>query len=241
MGIIKKLKRRKIMSDFKKDFYSKQEALRDGRFKCEEEDLYPILNEAVPNTPFDAHYIYHPAWAAHMLAATKPERHVDISSSLSFVTMASAIVPVDFYDFRPPKIALDNFSAGFADVCALPFADNSLASLSCMHVMEHIGLGRYGDPFDPQGDLKGMAELQRVLAPGGRLLFVVPICGTPRIHFNAHRYYSYDLVLSSFEGLTLEKFALVTDEPSFIMEATKALSDAQDKGCGCFSFLKPEV
>ena len=36
-----------------------------------------------------------------------------------------------------------------------------------MHVVEHIGLERYGDPFDSQGDLKPMRQLERVLAPQG--------------------------------------------------------------------------
>jgi hypothetical protein len=36
-----------------------------------------------------------------------------------------------------------------------------------MHVVEHIGLGRYGEPMDEQGDLKAIEELKRVLAPGG--------------------------------------------------------------------------
>jgi len=44
-----------------------------------------------------------------------------------------------------------------------------------MNVVEHVGLGRYGEPLDPEGDIKAMRELRRVLAPGGSLLFVVPV------------------------------------------------------------------
>ena len=81
--------------------------------------------------------------------------------------------------------------AGQTDICALPFADGSIQSLSCMHVVEHVGLGRYGDPLDPMEIEWQCSELQRVLAPGGDLLFVVPV-GKPRIMYNAHRIYSYD-------------------------------------------------
>ncbi len=46
---------------------------------------------------------------------------------------------------------------------------------SCMHTIEHIGLGRYGDPLDAVGDQTALSELQRVVAPGGSLLIVVPV------------------------------------------------------------------
>jgi hypothetical protein len=36
-----------------------------------------------------------------------------------------------------------------------------------MHVVEHIGLGRYGDPIDPDGDLKAISELKRVVQKRG--------------------------------------------------------------------------
>ena len=80
-----------------------------------------------------------------------------------------------------------------------------------MHVAEHIGLGRYGDPLDPDGDLKAMGELKRVLAPGGLLLFVVPV-GQPRVCFNAHRIYSYGQIVEAFAKLYLEEFALIPDD-----------------------------
>jgi hypothetical protein len=93
--IPKLLKHLYNLYNFKKDFHKKQELLKDGRFKCEEKDLWPILNENIPNTLFDHHYLYHPAWAIRMLASNTPERHVDICSPLSFISMASAILPID--------------------------------------------------------------------------------------------------------------------------------------------------
>ena len=77
-------------------------------------------------------------------------------------------------------------SSGYADLANLPFEINSVQSLSCMHTVEHVGLGRYGDPIDPDGDLKAIKEIKRVLAVNGNLLFVVPI-GKPKIVYNAHR------------------------------------------------------
>jgi hypothetical protein len=162
---------------------------------------------------------------------------VDISSTLHFCSIVSAFIPVKFYDYRPADLCLSGLSSEFADLLALPFPSASVESLSCMHTVEHVGLGRYGDPIDPDGDLKAIAELKRVLAPGGSLLFVAPV-GRPKIVFNAHRIYAYDQVVSYFADLDLREFALVPDRGPLITLATKALADAQTYGCGCFWFQK---
>lgn len=210
------------------------------RFPLRWKDRLPCLHDKTSTTSFDHHYIYHPAWAARVLADLKPSSHIDISSSLHFCSMVSAFLPVQFYDYRPAKLLLDSLSTGAADLLNLPFADGSVASLSCMHVVEHVGLGRYGDPLDPDGDLKAIAELTRVLAVNGSLLFVVPM-GRPRIMFNAHRIYSYRQVVSYFSELQLREFSLIPDnaqEAGLIRNASPELADAQSYGCGCFWFTR---
>lgn len=215
---------------------------KEGRFNVTWEDRYPQLFDKTTETSFDAHYIYHPAWAARILARNKPPYHTDISSKLDFSTLVSAFIPVKFYDYRPAHITLSNLTSEHADLMHLPFADASVPSLSCMHVIEHIGLGRYGDTIDPEGDLKAMSELKRVLAQGGTLLFAVPI-GSPRIHFNAHRVYAYEQIRDYFKDFMLEEFALIPDnamQVGMITNATKEHADAQNYGCGCFWFIKNE-
>lgn len=204
-------------------------------------DRYPCLNDNCGTTPFDAHYTYHPAWAARIIAQTKPAVHVDISSTLHFCSILSAFVPVKFYDYRPADLELPGLSSGSANIVSLPFSSNSIKSLSCMHTVEHIGLGRYGDPLDPDGDLKAIAELKRVLAVGGNLLFVVPVGGTAKIMFNAHRIYTYGQIVGYFSDLQLVEFSLIPDTPQsngLISNATEDDANKCSYGCGCFWFQK---
>jgi SAM-dependent methyltransferase len=200
-------------------------------------DAYPCLNDKIKTTPFDHHYTYHPAWAARIVAKTKPQMHVDISSILSFSSIVSAFVPVQFFDYRPAKLNLSNYESGFADLKKLHFADNSVSSLSCMHTIEHIGLGRYGDELDTDGDVKAIAELKRVLQPGGNLLFVTPV-GKPKVEFNAHRIYSFEQIIAYFSPLTLQEFSLIPDDGGLIENANPLLVQQQNYGCGCFWFKK---
>lgn len=203
----------------------------------------PCLYDNTGNTGFDRHYIFHTAWAARVVVQNKPTKHVDISSSLYFCSILSAFIPIEFYDYRPAKLDLDNLHSKGGDLLQLPFQDGSIKSLSCMHVVEHIGLGRYGDTVDSHGDLRAIAELKRVLAPMGDLLFVVPI-GRPGVMFNAHRIYSYEQIMQYFSDLTLKEFALIPDDETtggLMRHANPNLVKEQTYACGCFWFQKPNL
>jgi SAM-dependent methyltransferase len=220
--------------------FKRKSLQRAKRFPMRWADRFPCLKDRTASTDFDRHYVYHTAWAARQLALIKPSSHVDFSSSLYFCSIVSAFVPVKFYDYRPADLQLTGLTSEPADLLSLPLKSGSLQSLSCMHVVEHVGLGRYGDKLDPDGDLKAISELKRVLAPGGSLLFVVPI-GKPKIMFNAHRIYAFDQIAQYFRDLELKAFALIPDNPAeggLIEQATKEMADAQHYGCGCFWFKK---
>lgn len=212
----------------------------DKRFSLDFLSQYPCLFDKTSDTPFEPHYIYHPAWAARVLKKLKPKKHIDISSTLSFCTIVSAFVPVEFYDYRPANLKLSNLQSKHADLSELPFKSGSIESLSCMHTIEHIGLGRYGDPIDPQGDLKGIAELIRVTKKGGSILFVTPV-GKRQLRFNAHRIYAYDDIIKYFADCTLKEFTLVADnvfEVGLLINPPKNVTNKQEWGCGCFWFVK---
>ena len=212
----------------------------NNRFTCNWEDRYPCLDDYTANTPVDRHYVLHPAWAMRILVQSKPDYHIDIASTLRFVAQLSCIIPVKHYDYRPPLLSIDNLVCGQVDLTNLPFTANSITSLSCMHTLEHVGLGRYGDPMDCDGDIKAASELERVLSPGGNLLIVVPV-GRSRIEFNAHRIYYYRQVLNLFPTLQLKEYSLIPDSHEtgdIIYGASETLTNSQYHGCGCFWFTK---
>ena len=146
-------------------------------------DAFPQLGENTTVTSVDPHYFYVNGWAMRRIVAEKPTEHVDIGSQIIFVNLLSAVIPVTFVDYRPLEVRMDGLTNRSGDILNLPFADGSIASLSCLHVAEHIGLGRYGDPLNPQGTRKACFELQRVLAPGANLYFALPV-GKPRVCLN---------------------------------------------------------
>lgn len=210
------------------------------RFDFKLIDLHPCVNDKTVNTGFDRHYVFHTAWAARKIKEINPTIHHDISSSVYFNALVSAFVPIHFFDYRPAIMNLSGLESSHADLYDLPFDNECIISLSCMHVVEHIGLGRYGDPIDYDGDLKAIKEIKRVLAPRGDLLFVVPI-GKNIIMYNAHRIYSYKQIIEYFEGLRLVEFSLIQDDRhggTIIQNATEEMANAQEYGCGLFWFKK---
>lgn len=210
------------------------------RFNLSVLDFYPRLKDKTIKTGFDRHYVYHTSWAARKVKEINPGLHVDISSSLYFSGIVSAFVSVKFYDYRPAQLKLSNLQSNSCDLLKLYFPDNSIKSLSCMHTVEHVGLGRYGDTINPDGDIQACKELSRVLAVDGCFIFAVPI-GKPKIEFNAHRIYSYEQVLNLFPDLKLIEFSIITDtveQGDFIENADPQLIQSQNYACGCFLFRK---
>ena len=209
----------------------------DDRFTVDEKDFLRCLDDNTEFTGFDAHYIYHPAWAARVVKKINPKYHIDISSTPHFCSILSAFIDVKFYDYRPAKLNLNNLTSEKIDLTDIFFDDNSVECISCMHTIEHIGLGRYGDPINPQGDIKAIDELKRITKSGGNLLLVFPV-GKPKIMFNAHRIYSFEMIIELMDGFTLKEFSMVYDNQEFIENANPEDVKNQKYACGCFWFIK---
>ena len=162
----------------------------------------PQVHDLTPRSPFDPHYFYQDVWAAQRVAELGPKRHVDVGSRVDLVGFLTAITEVTFVDIRLLEAEVEGLSSVEGSVLEMPFPGRSLESVSCLHVAEHIGLGRYGDPLDPDGTVKAMKELQRVVAPGGQLLFAGPV-GRRQVVFNAHRIQPPSSVIEIFDELEL--------------------------------------
>lgn len=229
----KKITTRGFLNDF--DLFNSLDVQK--RFANDWGDVQPCLNDNTTATNFDAHYVYHPAWAARIVEKIKPPKHIDISSTLHFCSILSAFVPTEFYDYRPAKLNLSNLLSKKGDLNHLPFETGSIESISCMHTIEHIGLGRYGDKIDPDGDLKAIAELQRVVKKGGNLLLVTPV-GKPALKFNAHRIYSFELIDNLFKDFELKDFTFIDDLNNYIENADPKSVKHSSFGCGCFWYVK---
>jgi hypothetical protein len=201
--------------------------------------MHPRLDEATPQTPFDPHYFYQDVWAFRRIHAQNPARHIDIGSRIILVGILSCVVPVEFVDIRPLTAVLPDLTSKAGDVLKLPYPDQAISSLSCLHVVEHVGLGRYGDDLDiPDGTRRACAELQRVLAPNGYLYFGLPCGKHNTIEFNAHRVHTVDTILSYFPELELVELSGVTDDAQFIENIAKDTLNQQHYGCGLFIFTR---
>ncbi len=197
----------------------------------------PQLFDRTTTTVLDSHYFYQAAWMIRRMASVRPLSHVDVGSEVNFVGMLSATVPVTFVDIRPLETTLDNLTSVAGSILSLPFLDKSILSASCLHVAEHIGLGRYGDDLDPLGTRKATQELTRILAPDGTLYFSLPV-GKSQVCFNAHRVHSPQQIFSYFNELSLLEFSGVTDDGVYIENADPAQFAEMNYACGFFRFRR---
>ena len=118
-------------------------------------------------------------------------------------------------------------------------------SLSCLHAIEHFGLGRYTDPIDIDGHNKGISNLVNLVSLGGRLYISFPIGKTDEIHFNAHRVFH---PLTIFKHPSIEKcmklvrFDYVDDDGDLHLDENVSEVESETRfGCGIYTFEKVKI
>jgi hypothetical protein len=203
-------------------------------------NLYPCFSDYTDKAGgAKGHYFHQDLHIARKIFKRRPARHVDIGSRVDgFVAHLLTFMPVEVVDIRPIKSQVAGLSFLQGDATMLKgFSDDSLDSISTLHAAEHFGLGRYGDPINPEAPFAYMKSLSRVLAPGGRLYFSVPV-GRERLEFNAHRIFAPQTILDVFQELTLISFAAVLDDGDLYTSVAPTICNDSSMACGIFEFTK---
>jgi hypothetical protein len=207
---------------------------------------YPIL------TDYDAaagsasgHYFHQDLLVASFIHDKNPARHIDIGSRIDgFVAHVASFRNIEVMDIRAlHNIGHRNISFLKADLMDEQGAQREMTdSVSCLHAIEHFGLGRYGDPLDPNGHLKGFNNIIQMLEPGGTLYISFPIGRTDEVHFNAHRVFHPRSIFGwagGQNGLKLERFDYVDDRGSLHEDFdVRAAGLDVAYGCGIYTFEK---
>jgi len=235
------LLRLRHLGKFLSDWRKYQRSNPEPAFRIELESLFPILGDFHSNAgEVLDDYFHQDLWAARKIYRARPARHVDIGSRIDgFIAHLLVFMPVEYVDIRPLLHPVKDLTVIQSDATSLSmYSDNSIPSLSSLHVAEHFGLGRYSDPIDPTACFAFMSSLARVLAPGGRLYFSAPM-GRERVEFNAHRVFALQTVLSRFSALKLLSFSFVDDSGRLHEKAdTQDFPHQSQYACGLFEFTK---
>jgi SAM-dependent methyltransferase len=149
-------------------------------------------------------YIDHECtFAAQQIAALRPKTILDVGSYRGFILGLLSHFDVTTVDVRSRQPISEKETVVTCDAKKLTFPGNTFDLVVSLCTVEHIGLGRYGDDFDPDGDKAAMREMIRVLKPGGHLIFSTNMTrAQPSIAYNAHRIYSHEMLRKRCEGLT---------------------------------------
>lgn len=186
------------------------------------------------------HYFHQDLWAARRVFAARPATHLDIASRIDgFVAHLLTFMPVTVLDIRPLESPVRGLTFVRGDICQMPgVASDSVESLSCLHAIEHIGLGRYGDPIHPDGWRAALRECSRVLAPRGRFYLGTPI-GRERLNFNSGRVFAPSTIVGALPALRLLSFSAVDDAGALVEPADLDTLASAEYACGLFEFTKP--
>ena len=209
--------------------------------------LYPCLDDRWADSgSAKGHYFHQDLVVARRVFENSPEVHVDVGSRVDgFVAHLAVFRKVTVIDVRPLATSASNIEFVRADVmAALPAGlIESCDSLSCLHALEHFGLGRYGDPVRHDGHVVGLRNLTSILKPGGRFYLSVPI-GPNRIEFNGQRVFSVSYLLQLLANdFAIDRFSYVDDEGELHggvpLEAHRVDADFDCwYGCGVFELRK---
>lgn len=158
------------LDKFRKDFeqYNREA---DSHFTIKDEYIYPLIFEYDKSASHVSMFYFNfEDWCAKHIYKRRPENHYDIGGRIEgFINrLLTFDQQVTMIDIRPMDLQIEGLEFVQANGVELNgIKDNSIDSLSCLGVIESYGLGRWGDPVDPNAWNKGLKSIQRVLREGG--------------------------------------------------------------------------
>lgn len=215
-----------IISDYKE---LKKQLKNNKDFQIK--SFLPIANEKSEWSAALMHfYFYQDLYVAQKVFEDNPKKHLDIGSRIDgFIAHIASFRKIEMFDIRPLKETIKNVQFTHGDLLDLETKYHNYAdSISSLSVLEHFGLGRYGDKIDVDGTTKGIKAIHSMLKEGGLFYFSVPV-GPQQIVFNAHRIFSMkyllDLLKPLFEVL---EFSYVDDKGEFFENAALIKDDIEN-------------
>ena len=195
------------------------------------------------------HYFHQDLLVAREVFERNPQRHVDVGSSIyGFVSHVAAFRKIEVLDIRPVSTPVSGITFIQQDVMNLDSKFHDYAdSVSCLHALEHFGLGRYGDPIDYDGWRKGLRSLTRMVMPQGTLYLGVPTGEPQRVEFNAHRVFSLPFLRDVLEeDFIIERLAFVEDSGCLVPNVDPYSPDARvsfgaQYGCSIWVLAKRKL
>lgn len=156
------------------------------------------------------HYFWQDLICAQWIFDAKSPNHFDCGSRIDgFIAHLIPFTKVVQVDIRPMKIEIPNLEIviGNAQENLSAYA-GKYQSVSSLHSIEHFGLGRYGDPIDPMGHVKGLKNISECVSASGTLYVSFPI-GEASVEFNAQRVIDPMWPIEQLPGFKLEDFVLI--------------------------------
>jgi SAM-dependent methyltransferase len=195
----------------------------------------PIFGESAQESgKASGHYFHQDLLVARKVFLANPKRHVDIGSRIDgFVAHVAVFRQIEVFDIRTQRSSIPNIRFVQCDMMNLPpEMAGCCDSVSSLHAIEHFGLGRYGDRIDYAGHEKAIENISKMLMPGGKFYFSVPI-GDQRIEFNAHRVFSVSYLMEMLESrFALLSFSYVNDAGD-LKENVPVHKDQLEQSYGC--------
>lgn len=203
-------------------------------------EIFPCMSDrSVATQTGGREYFFQDVWALRRLGENCPAEHHDFGSRIDgFVGQATVLTKVVYWDIRVPTFNLPRLEMRAGDLCKIPVSDQTLHSVSCLHTVEHVGLGRYGDELNPLGTERAISELQRIVAPGGMLLFSMPV-GVESTQFNGYRRWPPKRPIGLFNELELLSFSCINADDQFLENVSPDVMNQSKAGCGLYHFRRP--